>query len=778
MFVPTKSQTFKQWFESPINGQVNSIVVSGNTAYLGGSFTQCGFSTGYGVAVDTGTAIADHYFPKVYNTPGGQVWCAVPDSQGGWYIGGSFTTVNGQPHKYLAHVKADKSVDPWNPSPNHTVNTIYYSGNKIYVGGGFDTVGGVARGHGAAFDTSGNLLQWNPQANNDITAIQPVGNKVFVGGAFQVLGGQPYYWYLGSVDSSTGALTGWNPSNGGPSGSSGIYKFIYANHQIYMCGAFTVLNGVSRIVLAKMDENGNINSAWNPGATITGNFVSDICLYEGNLYVSGDFTALGGQTRKNIVALDTATGLATSWNPAITNGAVRAITASGSKLYIGGSFTSIGPKSISYLGAVDIFTGTAYAWNPGLNNVVFNLATWGSTVYAGGYLTASGLTARNRLAAIDLGTGRLKSWNPNSDGTVYALAAAQGRIYVGGSFNYVAGGLYPGLTALDSSTGAYKILGIRTAPGGNVLALAVTGNRLYAAGNYGLSAYAIPSGTKLSFNPTFDYTVVQTLCASGSIVYAGGTFSLVNGVSHSNIVAFDTTTDLATSWNPSLSSSCYSIAVHGSTVYLGGSFSTVNGSSCPSVAAVEVATGNLVSGFNSSFSVIGYKASTVAVSGNQIYVGGQFAPVGSISGTNYLATLDAATGAVSSWRSGVVATEIASIVLLPQTVLIGGSCVTMMNWPQYNFAVLQDDSITSATLPVELTSIAASLIGNTVELKWKTATEVNNYGFEIERSVISNQSSVINWSKAGFVEGSGTTNSPKQYSFMDNNLSAGKYSYR
>ncbi|MFZ4619905.1 MAG: T9SS type A sorting domain-containing protein [Bacteroidota bacterium] len=697
-----QNQTFKQWYESPIDGQVNSITVAGNTAYLGGTFTQCGFSTGYGVAVDTATADADHYFPKFFNVPGGQVMTAVPDSQGGWYIGGSFTTVNGQPRKYLAHVRSDKSVDPWDPAPNMWVRSIYYSGNKLYVGGLFDTIAGQPRGHGAAFDTSGNLRPWNPKADNSISAIQPVLGKVFLGGSFNGLGGQSFHMLLGAVDSSLGALTGWNPMNGGPSGSFNINKFIYANHQIYMCGSFSTLNSVNRIVLAKMDESGNINTQWNPGATIVGNYVSDISLIGDKLFVCGDFTSLGGQTRKNIVALDTATGLASAWNPASTNGAVRAIVANGSKLFIGGNFTSIGAKSISYLGALDLATGTALNWNPALNNVVFNLAAWGSTVYAGGYLTASGLITRNKLAAVDLVTGRIKPWNPNADGAVYALTYAKGRIYAGGSFTNIANGTRPGLTALDTLNGAYVAGSIASSPGGTVLALSALGNRLYAAGNYGLIAYNIPSGKLLSFKPNFNYSVVQSLCSSGSILYAGGTFSTVNGISRSMAVAFDTTTDQPTSWNPSLSSTCYSIFVNGSNVYLGGSFSTVGGISMPSVALVDAFSGNLVNGFTSSFSPVGFKVSTVALAGKQLYVGGQFNPIGTIKGTDYIATLDPLTGTVSSWRSGMVASEVASIVPLPysQTVLVGGSFVTTSNWPQYNFSGYGDTSIHPPGKPI------------------------------------------------------------------------------
>ncbi len=81
-------------------------------------------------------------------------------------------------------------------------------------------------------------------------------------------------------------------------------------------------------------------------------------------------------------------------------------------------------------------------------------------------------------------------------------------------------------------------------------------------------------------------------------------------------------------------------------------------------------------------------------------------------------------------------------------------------------------------LPVELTSFSATTIGSTVKLSWQTATEVNNYGFEVERmSNVKGQTSDT-WEKIGFVEGSGNSNSPKDYSFVDDKVNAGKYSYR
>ena len=59
-------------------------------------------------------------------------------------------------------------------------------------------------------------------------------------------------------------------------------------------------------------------------------------------------------------------------------------------------------------------------------------------------------------------------------------------------------------------------------------------------------------------------------------------------------------------------------------------------------------------------------------------------------------------------------------------------------------------------------------------LNWETATEINNYGFEVQR-----QSGSDDWSKIGFVEGYGNSNSPKQYSFTDASVSkSGIYYYR
>lgn len=76
-------------------------------------------------------------------------------------------------------------------------------------------------------------------------------------------------------------------------------------------------------------------------------------------------------------------------------------------------------------------------------------------------------------------------------------------------------------------------------------------------------------------------------------------------------------------------------------------------------------------------------------------------------------------------------------------------------------------------LPVELASFISTVSGNTVTLNWSTSSELNNSGFDIERSVVENE-----WTKVGHVEGNGTTSELTSYSFSDRGLSTGIYNYR
>jgi hypothetical protein len=73
-------------------------------------------------------------------------------------------------------------------------------------------------------------------------------------------------------------------------------------------------------------------------------------------------------------------------------------------------------------------------------------------------------------------------------------------------------------------------------------------------------------------------------------------------------------------------------------------------------------------------------------------------------------------------------------------------------------------NVAQIVVPVELTSFTASLIKSQVLLKWSTASETNNMGFEILRS---SQADINNWETIGFVEGKGTTTEFTNYEFYN-----------
>lgn len=81
--------------------------------------------------------------------------------------------------------------------------------------------------------------------------------------------------------------------------------------------------------------------------------------------------------------------------------------------------------------------------------------------------------------------------------------------------------------------------------------------------------------------------------------------------------------------------------------------------------------------------------------------------------------------------------------------------------------------VVSGALPVELAAFNVEVAGNNVELTWTTATETDNFGFEIQRSGAGGP-----WQKVAFIPGHGTVNSPRNYSYRDAGLQPGTRQYR
>ncbi len=77
-------------------------------------------------------------------------------------------------------------------------------------------------------------------------------------------------------------------------------------------------------------------------------------------------------------------------------------------------------------------------------------------------------------------------------------------------------------------------------------------------------------------------------------------------------------------------------------------------------------------------------------------------------------------------------------------------------------------------LPVSYLSFTGHLVGNDAHLRWTTASELNNMGFELQRKPQHAQT----WESIGWIEGNGTTYTPTTYTWRDNDLLPGQYFYR
>lgn len=90
----------------------------------------------------------------------------------------------------------------------------------------------------------------------------------------------------------------------------------------------------------------------------------------------------------------------------------------------------------------------------------------------------------------------------------------------------------------------------------------------------------------------------------------------------------------------------------------------------------------------------------------------------------------------------------------------------------------------SFTIPVELAAFYPEVSGNSVKLNWKTVSETNNTGFEIQRAIKGTETGKASkgtktqWEVIGFVNGAGTTTIPQDYSYIDKVSTEGSYQYR
>ena len=542
-----------------------------------------------------------------------------------------------------------QTVDPNLWVTNGPVYSVVREGGTIYIGGHFTQVG-PATGGGVPLDaTSGGLPASFPKVAGNVLAVTSDGaGGWFIGGAFTHVGGL-LRSNLAHVAADL-SVSAWSPNP-----NSWVHALAVSGSTVYVGGEFTAIGGQGRQFIAAIDAATGAATAWNPTPFDCASGVYALAVSGSTIYAGGPFCSIGGQPRNNIAAFDAATGSVTAWNPD-ANSTVYALAVSGSTVYAAGDFISIGGQARAHIAALDASTGAATPWDPSAGpdaNAanVLALAVSGSTVYAAGGFGSIGGQARRGIAALDAATGAATAWNPNPNTGVLALAVGGSTVYVSGGFSSIGGQARPGIAALDAATGAATAW--EPNPNGTIRALAVSGSRVYVGGDFtsingqartNIAALDAATGAATAWSPNAN-SFVYALAVSGSTVYAGGDFGLIGGQLRDRIAALDAATGTATAWDPNANDYVYALAVSGSTVYVGGFFSGIGGQARNNIAALDAATGTATAWNPYANSYV----NKLAVSGSTVYVAGGFGSIGG-QARHSIAALDAATGTATAWN--------------------------------------------------------------------------------------------------------------------------------
>jgi hypothetical protein len=288
------------------NGYIKASVQYGNVLFVGGEFQKIGASVSPGpnlppavdgytglAAIDmtTGQAISNFKPQLTANANQDLVVLALAVVDDRLYVGGQFSTVDGESHYNLAAIDINpttirgtvvSSFDPVVGIPGNAnehsfdVKTILPGSDGIYIGGGFSKVDGKGKPKTAKLDWNGNVVDAfktagvNGSVNDMVWSADQ--QSIFLAGHFTQLGVGNSRVAMGRIDPTTGATLPWMVPLGDIPGatSSGqiCYELNVTSTRLYAAcgktpnfvGAFRIDNGNNGTRTWRWDTGGNVQA--------------------------------------------------------------------------------------------------------------------------------------------------------------------------------------------------------------------------------------------------------------------------------------------------------------------------------------------------------------------------------------------------------------------------------------------------------------------------------------------------------------------------------------
>ncbi|MCD9576010.1 T9SS sorting signal type C domain-containing protein [Flavobacterium soyae] len=387
--------------------------------------------------------------------PASTVWTLANDSEGSWFIGGSFSVFDGQNQGRLAKVNFEGEPDTSYLASgigfdNSVLKMIPLENQKTVVLGNFTKFNNnpafrIARLlEDGAFDPDFNKGQTG--ANNLIkTAVVQSDDKIILGGNFTKYNDQSCNRIIrifpdGSIDNTFNIGSGFNYQ---------IYAMaLQSDNKIIIAGNFTRYNNdLSKIRIVRLLPDGSNDPAFNTGLGADA-IIEDILIQpDGKILAGGRFTTFNGQPFSRLVRLNTDGSIDTSFNigAGFDKNVYSLALQSDGKIIVGGSFLIYNGSSqkrilrLNSNGSLDTNFDSGIGFNKG--DVRAILVQPDDRILVGG--TFSG-TYKNytspRLIRLQK-TGDLdNTFNASVNNKVFALnITSDFRLLIGGNFNSVSG---------------------------------------------------------------------------------------------------------------------------------------------------------------------------------------------------------------------------------------------------------------------------------------------------------------------------------------------------
>jgi uncharacterized delta-60 repeat protein len=294
----------------------------------------------------------------------------------------------------------------------------------------------------------------------DKLLIQPDG-KIIIGGIFTSVGGQKRVGIArlntdGTPDSFfiDPNITGSRPCNP-PNPCIILAITLQSDGKILVGGYFTSVNGQSRSDIVRLNSNGTLDSSFQM-PNVTG--ISAISVQsDGKILIGGSFTSVNGQTRNNVARLNADGSLDAGFTNPNVNGSVSttAIQTDG-KILIGGYFTLVGGQTrhgIARLNSDGTLDNTFnQIYYPELRVNIITIQSDGKIIFGSPAIFGNFVRRLNADGSLDVTFTNVNFSGIIGNSILTSIATqSDGKILVTGSFGFVNSQARNGLARLNSN---------------------------------------------------------------------------------------------------------------------------------------------------------------------------------------------------------------------------------------------------------------------------------------------------------------------------------------